>query len=259
MEALPQARGVRFGEETITDLLMLDLNRRELRRTLFVQTSKPKEAAQGTDFEWWLGSDATGWIRFAVQAKKLDLKSERYLNLKHTVNGVLQIDLLEQYAELNKALPVYCLYNYSQNVDQSKHWHCCQRSFQEKELGCTLTPSSNVNESIHTWGAKNFDFVHRFEDTIPWRCLASCPQVRDVFRQPLAELRSGLRRASSPLFGAYPFIYEQLPFMLRVQALDDTPRYRGVIPWNDELDPELYDQRAGRPRRISALDFNPRA
>ena len=60
------ARSVRFGEETITDLLMLDLNRIGSTKVLFTPTSKQAEAFQGTDFECWVGSDGAGWLRFAV-------------------------------------------------------------------------------------------------------------------------------------------------------------------------------------------------
>ena len=54
---------VRFGEETITDLLMMDLFVQGSTVALFEQTSKPDEAMWGTDFELWLGSDQLGWFR----------------------------------------------------------------------------------------------------------------------------------------------------------------------------------------------------
>ena len=71
---------VRLGETTITDLAMLDLCRQGLTKSIFLQTPQHKESFWGTDFEWWLGSAATGWFRLAVQAKKLDMRKNRYLN-----------------------------------------------------------------------------------------------------------------------------------------------------------------------------------
>lgn len=94
---------------------------------VFTQTPKIRETTSGTDFEWWLGSDSTGWLRFAVQSKKLHMQSQWYSTLRHDVNGVLQLDCLEQYAASNRATPLYCLYNYSDHVDPDKHWHCCER------------------------------------------------------------------------------------------------------------------------------------
>lgn len=60
--------GIRFGEETITDLLLLDLKRKNPPRTRVLQTPKSKEKDQGTDWEWWIGSPRLRWLRFAVQA-----------------------------------------------------------------------------------------------------------------------------------------------------------------------------------------------
>lgn len=74
---------VRLGETTITDLAMLDLCRQGLARSIFLQTPQHMEICWGTDFEWWLGSAATGWFRLAVQAKKLDMKQSRYASLAH--------------------------------------------------------------------------------------------------------------------------------------------------------------------------------
>ena len=51
---------VRFGEETITDLLMMDLYVQGSTLAHFEQTSKPDEAMWGTDFELWLGSERKG-------------------------------------------------------------------------------------------------------------------------------------------------------------------------------------------------------
>ena len=84
---------VRFGEETITDLLMMDLYLQGSTLAHFQQTSKPDEAMWGTDFELWLGSEGKGWFRFAIQAKKLDLRTNRYSSLtqfKRTTDTTLE-------------------------------------------------------------------------------------------------------------------------------------------------------------------------
>ena len=86
---------VRFGEETITDTLMLELRRKGF--ALFKQTSLRDEAKYGTDFECWVGSDSTGWVGYAVQAKKLDFRTGTYRNLGHLVKGPdkLQLDIMK--------------------------------------------------------------------------------------------------------------------------------------------------------------------
>ena len=98
---------VRFGEETITDLLMMDLYVQGSTLALFSQTSKPDESMWGTDFELWLGSGRLGWFRFAIQAKKLDLRNDRYASLTQSNANGLQIDILERYAQRKRAAPLY--------------------------------------------------------------------------------------------------------------------------------------------------------
>ena len=256
VKALPPANSVRLGEETITDLLMLDLNRQGLTSATFTQTPKHREATRGTDFECWLGSDHTGWLRLAVQAKKLNLRSERYANLKHKSKGGRQIDRLERYAASNEAIPLYCLYNYSEFVVPSKHWHCCQRPFQEEELGCTITPSTNIRKVIGLWGKKNFDYIHRYENTIPWRCLASCPMVRELFMETPIAGPPGQARRPSP-FPSHRRLYPELPPRVRVDVRGDSPyRDRRPIP-SDELDPDYYNREVGFPSRICVFETQP--
>ena len=152
---------VRFGEETITDLLMMDLYVQGSKLAHFKQTSKPDEALWGTDFELWLGSGRLGWFRFAIQAKKLDLKSDRYASLTQANASGPQIDLLEQFARLNRAAPLYCLYNHSEDADEFDHWHCCTGPTDLRELGCSVTPASNIRTAIGQWKGKNFKSIHR--------------------------------------------------------------------------------------------------
>jgi hypothetical protein len=102
---------VRFGEETITDLLLLDLKRKAFQTTSVIQTSKYEEKNTGTDWEWWLGHSGK-WLRLAIRAKKLK-RNERYDSLGHKVSTKRQIDLLDSYAAANNALPMYCFYNHT--------------------------------------------------------------------------------------------------------------------------------------------------
>ena len=256
VKALSPVTSVRLGEETITDLLMLDLNRQGLTNASFTQTPKHREATRGTDFECWLGRDDTGWIRFAVQAKKLDLRSERYANLKHMTKGVRQIDRLERYAANNEAIPIYCLYNYSDHVDSVMHWNCCQRPFQPEDLGCTVTASTNIRKSLELWGKKNFDYLHRYDNTIPLRCLASCPMIQDLFQETTIAGPPGQARRPSPL-ATHRCLYRELPPRLRVDIQRDSPYQSRRSIRSDELDSDHYDPEVGFPNRICVLRTQP--
>lgn len=247
---------VSFGEETITDLLALDINRKGLKTNTFEQISKPFEAYIGADFEWWVGHDHIGWIRFAVQAKKLVLERQQY-NFRHANKGnVQQIDLLENYAKKVRALPIYCLYNYCDNVDSQGHWPCRLRPFEEKDLGCTVVPSRTIRGLVR--GYKNFNYLHRFGGAVPWRCLASCPRLRGLLWQQPASEQYSLSPEFLAEFGNFPCFYSQLPGLLRST---DGPILSGGTELDDRIDDEdLYSIRRGNrilPRWVIVMEFSP--
>ena len=170
---------VRFGEETITDTLMLELRRKGF--TVFKQTSLRDEAKFGTDFECWVGSDSMGWIGYAIQAKKLDFGTGTYRNLGHVVKGPQkrQLDILTTYAMKRGLTARYCLYSHSMSVNAC-FLACCSRSFPEEELGCTITHPRAVERAIATPRGKRFHSLQHHRDTVPWRCLAICPRLRSA-------------------------------------------------------------------------------
>ena len=206
---------VRFGEETITDLIMMDLYMRGSTLVHFTQTAKPDEALWGTDFELWLESEQLGWFRFAIQAKKLSLTDDRYSSLTQGNSNGDQIDLLEQYARLNRAAPLYCLYNFTEYADKHQHYHCRDGKHELRELGCTVTPSSNIRMAINTWGAKNFNTIHSKENTLPWRCLVSCPMVQLSLVALATKSREAPVFEASPLFDPRSCYHPELPMALR--------------------------------------------
>jgi hypothetical protein len=171
---------VGFGEETVTDLVLLELKRSHAQGIAVLQTNKKAESTQGTDWEWWLGSNASGWLRFAVQAKKLDRSSERYGALSHKVGADLQIDLLEKFAAANRAIPLYCLFNYLSPVDTKKSWHCCEAPA-VPQFGCTLTPASVIRHAIDNRGCRTFGWIHSHPSTLPWRCVVKCGRFQKLF------------------------------------------------------------------------------
>ena len=204
-----KALSVRFGEETITDTLMLQLRRRGF--SVFKQTSLHDEAKFGTDFECWVGSDSTGWVGYAIQAKKLGFRTGIYQNLGHVVKGPgrRQIDILEDYARNRGMTARYCLYSHSPRVPNA-FLSCCSRSFPEAELGCTITPPGTIESAIATPGGKGFHCLQRHSVTVPWRCLAVCPRLRGALASGSVS-EDGL----SPLLDSESTIHRRLPDNLR--------------------------------------------
>lgn len=206
---------VRYGEETITDLLMMRLYLGGFTVALFEQTSRPDESVWGTDFELWLGSVRKGWFRFAIQAKRIDLKDDRYPKFTQKNTNGKQIDLLEDYASVNEAAPLYCLYNFTEDVDGSKHWHCCDtnRSCDVEELGSTITPLWNIRRVIDN-GPMKFQKVHCDCSALPLRCLVACPRVEASLNTASEHDTTKLSLGESLLFDPASCYHEGLPRIL---------------------------------------------
>ena len=99
--------GISQGEETITDINLLEIYQSGHNNIRAIKTPKLKESKIGTDWEWWIGSD-TRWFRFAVQAKKTPRPSGKYYNIQQKVNNTPQVNILKKYALINGAIPLYC-------------------------------------------------------------------------------------------------------------------------------------------------------
>lgn len=178
---LGKAYKISQGEETITDLNLLELARANCPEINIIKTPKTKEPDIGTDWEWWIGNNRLGWLRYAVQAKKIEPKSTRYDALRHEVRGTPQIDILEKYAREKGSIPLYCFYNYLEDNSLGRYWHC-NFSYKVNQFGCTVTPSKNVRTALSQYGTKNFRFLHDFDNTKPWRCLVSCPSMLKIYQ-----------------------------------------------------------------------------
>jgi hypothetical protein len=134
--------GLRFAEEGMTDLLLLEIMRQpwDKRTHTWVlirgKTPKHQEKLYGTDWEWWIGNDQGGWQRYALQAKIIDLNTERYNALGHRVGATQQVDLLEAYAQRVGAIPLYVFYNYT-TANVAQIWKCCRRGA-SAQYGCSI-------------------------------------------------------------------------------------------------------------------------
>ena len=140
--------------------------------TVVVEDTRVDESKKGADWEFWIGSKEFGWTRLRSPTKRLTVSNSRYNALSHQVRGVPQIDILENYAKVNGAAPIYCFYNF---INSPVSWNC-SLPFDKEQLGCTITPSIVVREALRIRGGKTFNFIHNQKETIPWRCLVKCPK-----------------------------------------------------------------------------------
>ena len=206
---------VRLGEETLTDILALEWTRYSSKKSLpsrLFQTTKRDEAVRGTDLEIYVHVGNRRAIILAVQAKKLDKSTGRYLKLNANAgkNNGRQIDVLEKYARQIGAIPLYLLYNYVDSFNSQMTWHC-RRQPDRTQMGCTLVPSCRIHDVL-SWprGRRNFDGIHIFADAVPWRCILDCPRGLDLSAPCVEEVegytgdRSLLAETKHAIEGRWP-------------------------------------------------------
>ena len=188
----------RFGEETLTDLLVLDmLLHRRAKGFWLLPTTKRAEASCGADLFVAVRHQTGRWSRFALQAKKL-YPDDTYPMLNGGRKCASQLDKLERFARQLHALPLYLLYNHSNTAQRSEHWHCPQR-FDVGQLGCTLVPSWHIRQMICRPPPRNFDLAHKVSQCRPWRCAFDCSDPETTLRQ--MAFRAGHRSPDTPLDG----------------------------------------------------------
>jgi hypothetical protein len=192
---------VRQGEEGLSDWLLLELVAAGLRDVRLAKTNKAREAKQGTDWEWWIGNGAQGWLRYAVQAKLIDVDSERFPTITHFVNNTLQVDILERYAARQRAIPIYCFYSFLRGFPSARG-AAVLPAVPIEQFGCSVAPLSTVRAAIQTRGRKRFQHLHGTGTLFPWRCLVCCPSFG-----PATELSNPLRSVDA----RGSFVHEALP------------------------------------------------
>lgn len=236
---------IRQGETAITDHILLELARLQHPDIRIAKTPQDKEAKKGTDWEWWVGN-GDAWLRYAIQAKRLDLKSGGYPNLGHKVPQGRQVDILEKFATANQAIPLYCFYNSIDAADYEPYWHC-QRPREPRQLGCSIAPLHVVKAALEKKGARNFDWIHRQKHSLPWRCLMRCPAFVSLLRPSASQPKRQTTEASE-FFGVVPRLYRTLPRELRRGP-------NSVMPQEIEgFDPEFYNASLGlHPKRIAVV------
>lgn len=231
--------GIFYGEETITNNILLYLARLNLPSIKIIQTPKNIEAKQGTDWEWWIGSKNIGWLRYAVQAKKLYKPYYDQLNHKVGKEKKCQNIILKEYAEANKAIPLYALYNYIELDNYKQFWNCKNSEPVVTQFGCTVTPLKNVTKAIGEKGGRTFEKIHEFPETIPLKCLVCCPTILAIYQDKEA------KKASMGKFGVEAKIYQSEEVSFLEKRTNDSM---------ESFHSELYDKKI-YPKRVLVINL----
>ena len=133
---------VSYGEETITEINLLEIRRRHPERVHVQTSSKPMEGRIGADWEWHIiGRKRTAKMR--VQAKRLQRND--VLKIKYVVrsSGQQQRQLLIDGAKADNMKPVYCIYC---TEPQRMIWKqpAAPHMFESYQTGCLLADAYDV-------------------------------------------------------------------------------------------------------------------
>ena len=172
--------GARLGEETLTDLLVLEMLHFQRSNAFSVcHPTKRQESRWGADLLVLIRRRDGRIRRLAIQAKKL-YPDCHYKALNHHVRpGIRQIDQLAAFAHQYRAIPLYLLYNHFDCDNPNNYWHCC-KSLDIEQLGCTLVPSWRIDRALSQRGQRTFPAIHATGPSRPWRCVFDCdhPEIQ---------------------------------------------------------------------------------
>lgn len=144
-DKIEASRTVNFQlkEETFTDINMLELKIKHPNQVISHVFTKKEEGINGADWEWWLKGFSGKWIGFRVQAKILNIYSNKFeeLNYKTRNNKRYQCDKLIENAANSKVptIPLYCFYLQIENCQHGNPNLCISAKY-----GCSLALALNV-------------------------------------------------------------------------------------------------------------------
>lgn len=171
-------------EESITDLLMMEL---KYNHPLDIQTitfNKHQEGKNGADWEWWfVDSAGIKGIGFRVQAKIINFKTDSFLQL-HYKNQTQK--LISQASSVSPNLiPLYCLYTHSDKLLNLMQFHLGQFFFNYtiEHFGCSILSAKVVQ---HLKPDKKDTLPDLINDIYPWHLLV-CPSGRGSSNKSLPE------------------------------------------------------------------------
>lgn len=166
--------GLTPSEESITDERVIvplhDIPSKYLTTKLY---NKRQEGLNGADWEWvFLSKERDKCFSIRVQAKVLNPNDLVYHELHYKKkNGRYQSDVLIEEAKKSNALPLYCLYNYFENIEKDDLWTChCNYSAYDY-YGCTLIDAAKVR-AFRADNRKSLDDLKSY--MLPMHCAITC-------------------------------------------------------------------------------------
>lgn len=188
------------SEQTLTENNLAAL---ALRHNSFIDIYKTtgwQESRTGADWIW-VFEGSHGWCGFFVQAKKLDILSGYYPELRKK-EALAQLDRLLSTTARFGFQALYCLYN-SMLPRELEHLTppiaCPLNGRSPKDirsLGCSLVAATRIRSSVET-GDVSYTDLQKF--AIPWECIISCRCRNRAATQPIQHAQRAFQTLTEDL------------------------------------------------------------
>lgn len=163
--------GMTIGEETLTDLNLLELQAGNPGEVSTIKFTRLQEGQKtGADWEWWVRLASGSWLKLRVQAKRLNLRTSSYHHINYPKQTGRQLRDLVKDARASRAVPLYCFYNFWE-PSKASPWRCKCHPEDQAFMGCTIAAADHI-ESLGPLGRKKRRHIER--RWIPWHCLVCC-------------------------------------------------------------------------------------
>jgi len=205
--------GVKFREDSLTDHNLFTLAAAHP-RLLVQKHTGPRETDSGADWEWWVGSDATGWVVLRVQAKRVHGFTYDRLDHGGALPNEHQYDtLIRQCAQLPAHYPLHVFYSGWEDVagapawPADARWQACPKGKPPgkcrhaliQDYGCAVASSPDVRALASSGLPKARYAPEHLSHSLPWSYLFRVPQHAWADRPcPGTDLRTYRRSGSAP-------------------------------------------------------------
>jgi len=171
-----RVNGFQPGEETITDMNLLEIKHRHPREISLHKFTKRMEGLTGADWEWWLTGPSGSWLGFRIQAKVIALNSGQFPHLyyKNKSSSEYQTDVLinDALKRTPPRIPLYCLYSNWDTRSVPYQWSCGLFRRSARFYGCSFLSAFIVRRLRIRKTAPKLTSILPY--MLPWQCLLCC-------------------------------------------------------------------------------------
>ena len=157
--------GYQIGEESITDFIILNMKKWGGDKLIVETFTRNEESINGSDWEWWFTGSTGRWLGIRVQAKVINLSSEKYEHIHYKNKKDYQVNLLINDAKKSGLIPLYCMYS---NWDVKKYKvksNCQTYKSSVRHYGNSIL-SPDIVKNLQIKNEKKTKFIYRIFTTI---------------------------------------------------------------------------------------------